>query len=120
MLQAPLFDGLAFDPFSLLDDGAGPAEVGIGGRHVVQALVLALVVVVLDERLDLGLEVAGQAVILQQDAVLHGLVPALDLALGLGMERGTAHVAHALSLNLFGQFACDVARAIVSNAKPCW
>ena len=44
------------------------------------------VVVVIDEVVDLGLEVAGQIVALQQDAVLQCLVPALDLALGLGME----------------------------------
>jgi len=55
VLQAPIFDGLSLDPFTLLDDGSRPAEVGIGGRHVGQALVIALVVVVLDERLDLGL-----------------------------------------------------------------
>ena len=51
---------------------------------VAQALVVAPVVVVLDERLDPGLEIAGQEVVLEQDAVLEGLVPALDLALGLG------------------------------------
>ena len=34
MLQAPLFDGLPFDPFALFDDGLGPAEVGIGGCGV--------------------------------------------------------------------------------------
>ena len=83
VLQAPMFDGLSLDPFALFDDGRCPAEVGVGGRHVVQALVVALVVVVLDEGLDLGLEVAGQEVVFQQDAVLQGLVPALDLALGL-------------------------------------
>ena len=44
---------------------------------------VTLVVVVLDEGLDPGLEVAGQAVVLQQDAVFQGLMPALDLALGL-------------------------------------
>lgn len=32
---------------------------GIGGRHVAQALVVALVVVVLDEGLDLLFEIAG-------------------------------------------------------------
>ena len=31
VLQAPIFDGLSFDPFTLFDDGWGPAEVGIGG-----------------------------------------------------------------------------------------
>ena len=89
MLQAPMLDRLSFDPFTLLDDGWCPAEVGVGGRHVVQALVVALVIVVLDEGLDLGLEIAGQEVVLQQDAVFQGLVPALDLALGLGMARCT-------------------------------
>ena len=83
VLQAPMFDGLSLDPFTLFDDGWCPAEVGVGGRHVVQALVVTLVVVVLDERLDLDLKVAGQEVVFQQDAVLQGLVPALDLALGL-------------------------------------
>lgn len=48
MLQAPMLDGLSLDPFSLSDDGLSPAEVGIGERHVAQALMVALVVVVLD------------------------------------------------------------------------
>ena len=47
---------------------------------------VAPVVVVIDEVVDLGLEVAGQIVALHQDAVLQCLVTALDLALGLGME----------------------------------
>ena len=41
----------------------------------------------LDERFDLGFKVTGQEVVLQQDAVLQGLVPALDLALGLGASQ---------------------------------
>ena len=58
VLQAPMFDGLSFDPFTLFDDGRRPAEVGVGRCHIGQALVVALVVVVLDEGFDLGLEVA--------------------------------------------------------------
>ncbi len=38
-----------------------------------------------DEGVDLGLKVAGQVVILEQNAVLQRLVPPFDLALGLGM-----------------------------------
>ena len=87
VLQAQMFDGLSLDPFALFDDVAGPAEVGVGGRHVLQALVVTPVIVVFDEGLDLGLKVAGQEVVFQQDAVLHGLVPALDLALRLAMEQ---------------------------------
>ncbi len=59
MLQAPMFDGLSLDPFALFDDGRCPAEVGVGGRHLAQRFVIALVVVVRDEGLDLGLEIAG-------------------------------------------------------------
>ena len=86
MLQAAMFDGLSLDPFALFDDGGSPSEVGVGGRDIVQALVVTLVVVMLDEGLDLSFEIAGQEVVFQQDAVFHGLVPALDLALGLRVD----------------------------------
>ena len=59
VLQAPIFDSLSFDPFTLLDDGLRPAEVGVGRRRVVQTLVIALMVVMLDERFDLLFEIAG-------------------------------------------------------------
>jgi hypothetical protein len=48
--------------------------------------VVALVVVMLDEGLDLLLEIAGQEVVLQQHTVFERLMPAFDLALGLGMD----------------------------------
>ena len=63
VLQALMFDGLSFDPFALLDNCFSPAEVGIGRRYIAQALVIASVIIVLDERLDLGFEIAGQEVI---------------------------------------------------------
>ena len=74
-----MFDGLSLDPFSLIDDGFGPVEVGVCGCHIVQALLIALVVVMLDERLDLRLQVTGQEVVLQR------LVPALDPRLRVDM-----------------------------------
>lgn len=55
MKQAPLLECLLFDPFSLLDDGCGPAGVGIGSSDVFEALVVAVVVVVFDEGFDLTL-----------------------------------------------------------------
>jgi hypothetical protein len=64
-----MFDGLSLDPFALLEDGSCPAEVGVAGRQVAQALVITLVVVALDERLDLGLKVAGQEVVFLANAV---------------------------------------------------
>ena len=72
VLQAPMLDSLAFDPFALFDDGFGPAEVGVGGRYVVETLVIAPVVVMLDEGADLDLKVAGQEVVFQEDSVLQG------------------------------------------------
>ena len=53
MLQAPIFECLSLDPFSSFDDGRSPAEVGIGGCHIVEALVVSAVVVMLDEGVDL-------------------------------------------------------------------
>ena len=84
MKQASRFDGLLFDPFSLFQDGLAAPEVDVSGCEILQALVVAPMVVVIDKGIDLLSEIAGQVVIFQQDAVLEGLVPALDLALGLG------------------------------------
>jgi len=61
------------------------SEVDIRRRQIAEALVIAAVVVMIDERPDLMLEITRQEVVLQQDAVLEGLVPAFDLPLGLGM-----------------------------------
>ncbi len=41
------------------------------------------VIVVADEGVDLGFEIAGEIIVFQQDAVFERLVPTLDFALGL-------------------------------------
>ena len=109
VLRAPLLDGPSFDPFSFQQDGLPSPEVDIGGREVAQALVITAVIVVLDEGLDLSLEVARQVVVLQQDSVLQGLVPTLDLALGLRMIRRAADVLHISIGEPFSQVAGDIA-----------
>ena len=45
------------------------------------------VIVVLDEARDLGFEITGQIIVLEQNAVFERLVPAPDLALGLRIAR---------------------------------
>ena len=75
MKQAPRFDGLPFDPFSLLQDGLVAPEVDVGRREVLQALVVAPVVVMLDEGVDLVPQIAWQVVVFQQDAVLRSILP---------------------------------------------
>ena len=72
---------LIFSPF---DDGGVPAKVGIGRGDVAQALVVATVVVVVDEMAGLFFQITRQVIILQQDSVFQRLMPTLDLALGLG------------------------------------
>ena len=96
-VASAFLDSLSFDPFSPLDDGLSSTEVGIGGCHVIKVLVIALMVVVFDERLDLGFKIAWQEVVLKQNTVLQSLVPPFDLALGLRMERRAAHMALAVS-----------------------
>ena len=61
-------------------------------------------VVVLDEGFNLSFEITWQEVVLQQNAVLQGLVPTFELALGLGMIQRTARVLHAFVLQPFSQF----------------
>lgn len=71
-MQAPsLFDGFPFDAFPPLEKGRSSSEVNVDRRQVVQALVIAPIVVVLDELADAQLELARQVIVLQQDAVLH-------------------------------------------------
>jgi hypothetical protein len=62
-------------------DGLAAPEVDVGRDQIVDALVVAAVVVVGHEGLDLVFQITGQIIVLQLDAVLDGLVPALDLAL---------------------------------------
>ena len=108
MKQAALFDGFAFDPFPFQRDDIAAPEVDVGRGEIVEALMVAAVVVVIDERRDLPLEIARQEVVFEQDAVLQRLVPALDLALGLGMTGCTAGVIHALVGEPFGKVGRDV------------
>ena len=49
MLQAAVCDGWTLNAFTLDEDCLGPAEVAVGRGEIVEALVIADVVVVLDE-----------------------------------------------------------------------
>ena len=108
MKQAPGFDGRSFDPFSLFQNGFTAPEVDIGWGEVLQALVIASLVVVLNERVDLLAEITGQVVVFQQDAVLQGLVPSLDLTLSLRVIWSAAHMVHLLIFQPLSQFTGDV------------
>ena len=69
-------------------------------------------VVVLAELFDLIFEIAGKEVVFEQDAVLQDLRPAFDIALCWTMHRCAAQMANLVGLDVFGQFARDVAGTI--------
>ena len=115
MLQTTICDGLAFDPFAFEEDGLGPPEVDVSRSEIAEALVIAGMVVVLDEGRDLAFEIAGQVVMLKQDSVLERLMPALDLALRLRMEGGAANVSHVLCIQPFSQLGRDVAGTVIAE-----
>ena len=79
---------------------------------------VAVMIVVIDEAIDVRFEVARQVVVLEQDAVLERLMPALDLALGLRVTGCAAHVVHAGILEPLRQVTGDVARPVV--AEQAW
>ena len=58
MLQASVCDSCSLDALSLDEDCLGPAEVDVGGREVIDALVIADVVIMLDEGVNLPFEIA--------------------------------------------------------------
>ena len=65
MHQAAVLDGPALDAFTLQQDSLPPAEIDIRRGQIVQALVIAPVVIPLDKLGDLSLQRARQVVILQ-------------------------------------------------------
>ena len=88
-------------------------EVGVSWSDVVDAFMVALVVIVIDESVDLVFEVAGQVIIFQQDPVFQRLMPALDLALCLRVIRRATDMVHFLVFQPFCQISGDVGRAVV-------
>ena len=119
VVQAVLSDCLFLDLFPFSQNGFVASEVDVGGCDVAQALVVTLIVVRIDEGFDLTYEIAGQVIVFQQNPVLHGLVPALDLTLSLRVERCSANVIHSLPFLPLSQIARDVVRAVIAEQPPC-
>ena len=82
VLQAAFPESLFLCLISHRQDLSISSVIDVGGRQVLQALVVAVVFVVLDEGFDLPFQIAGHVVVLQQDAVLHGLMPAFAISKG--------------------------------------
>lgn len=97
-MQAARFEPLSSYPFSLSQDGFVVAEVYVNRHDVVQALVISLMVVAVDEGCDLGFGIAVQEVVFQEDVVHQGLMRSLDFTLRLQVIRRTTKVLHAFAL----------------------
>jgi hypothetical protein len=52
MQQTAFLDCVAFNHFSLEQDGLAPSKVNISGREIIPALMITLVIVVIDEPVD--------------------------------------------------------------------
>lgn len=115
MVQAAVLDGFLFYASPFGQDGFAATEVDVGWGQVADAFVVTVVVVVVDEGGDGGLKFPFEEVVFEQDAVLQGLVPSLDFALGLGMHWRAANMFHALVLEVFGQIARNIGRAVVAE-----
>jgi hypothetical protein len=61
-MQESRFECLSFNPFPLFYDCFVPSEVDVRRRDIVQALVVALMVVVIDEGFNLCFEITWQEV----------------------------------------------------------
>ena len=59
VVQAAFLDSQFLDLFSPFTDGSGSSVVGVGRRDVVQALVVAVNVVMIDEGTDLIFQITG-------------------------------------------------------------
>jgi hypothetical protein len=104
---------LALDPFAFEEDGLSAPEVDVSWGKIVEALVIAGMVLMRHEGRDLAFEVAGQVVVLKQDAVLERLMPALNLALGRRVIGGAADVFHFLLIQPLREIRRDVRRAVI-------
>ena len=63
--QAAIGDCLSFDSFPFDQNGLASPEVDVGGRQVTEALVIAQVIVIGDEGLNLGFQIAWEVIVLQ-------------------------------------------------------
>ena len=74
---------------------------------------VAVMIVVGDEPLDAGVEIARQEVVLQQDAVLEGLMPSFGLSLHLRVLGRTSDMVHAVIIEPFSEFTRDITGPVV-------
>lgn len=91
------------------------SEEYVGRRSTARALVIASVIIVIDEPADVGLEITRQVEVLEHSAVLGRLMPAFDLALCLWLIGCAANVPHVLAIEPFSDFSREAPGTIVAK-----
>ena len=109
VLQAPLFHRFSLDPFTFFQNGLSASEVNVCECEVVDALVVSVMIVMINKRVDLRFHIFREEVIVQQDPVFERLMPALDLTLSLWMMGCATDVVHAFVFQPLSQITADVA-----------
>ena len=71
MLSAALLDGSSLDLSSPFQDTSGASEVDVSRGQIVQALVIASMIVMIDEVGDGAFEIARKEVVLEQDSAFE-------------------------------------------------
>jgi len=66
IVRATSRDGPFLDPFSFRQNRLTASEVNIGWGQVFQALMVSLMIVVIDERLDRFFKITGEKVVLRR------------------------------------------------------
>lgn len=113
MVSAPLLEGLLLDDLAPSKHRLLAAKERIGGRDVVERLMIANMVVVGDEIGDGLLEFPGKVEGVELDDGFHRAMVALDLALGLWMVGTSVNVVDAIGFQVVGQRLGDESRAVV-------
>ncbi len=76
---------------------------------------ISLMIIVGDKVIDLVFEIAWKEVVFKEDAVLQGLMPALDLSLCLWMARRAVNMFDLLFVQPFCEIAGDIAGAVIGQ-----
>ncbi len=101
IIGSPEFQRFTLDFILKIETFPFPTAVHVSRRQVIERFVIALIVVMIDEGLDLLFQFTWKVVMLQVYNIFQRAVTALYLALRLRMIAGAPNVDHILLLKIF-------------------
>lgn len=76
---------------------------------------IATLIIVFDECLDLPFEISRQIIMLKKHSVLERLMPTLDFSLCLRVVRSPTHMIHGLLTEPFCEFVSNITGTIIGE-----